>query len=78
MHWFWQFGMLIAYLFEKYPNPEDVNEAAIGDLQVRKYMEMNSMPIFSCRCLFIHCFVGIFSSDQTLVNLISCMHACSS
>ncbi|XP_057447250.1 arginine--tRNA ligase, chloroplastic/mitochondrial-like isoform X2 [Lotus japonicus] len=31
--WGTQFGMLIAYLFEKYPNPEDVSEAAIGDLQ---------------------------------------------
>ena len=29
-----QFGMLIEYLFEKFPNPEDANEAAIGDLQV--------------------------------------------
>ncbi|KAJ1376046.1 Rossmann-like alpha/beta/alpha sandwich fold [Sesbania bispinosa] len=31
--WGTQFGMLIAYLFEKFPNPEDVSEAAIGDLQ---------------------------------------------
>lgn len=29
-----QFGMLIEYLFEKFPNFEDVNESAIGDLQV--------------------------------------------
>jgi len=28
--------MLIAHLFDTYPNPEDFNEAAIGDLQVRK------------------------------------------
>ncbi|CAL5186397.1 unnamed protein product [Lathyrus oleraceus] len=32
--WGIQFGMLIAYLFEKFPNPEDVNESDIGDLQV--------------------------------------------
>ncbi|XP_057726609.1 arginine--tRNA ligase, cytoplasmic-like isoform X1 [Arachis stenosperma] len=31
--WGTQFGMLIEFLFEKFPNPEDVNEAAIGDLQ---------------------------------------------
>lgn len=29
-----QFGMLIEFLFEKFPNFEDVNETAIGDLQV--------------------------------------------
>ncbi|KAJ0031467.1 hypothetical protein Pint_13296 [Pistacia integerrima] len=28
-----QFGMLIEHLFEKFPNFEDVNETAIGDLQ---------------------------------------------
>lgn len=27
--------MLIEFLFEKFPNGEDVNETAIGDLQVR-------------------------------------------
>ncbi|KAF1886577.1 hypothetical protein Lal_00045810 [Lupinus albus] len=32
--WGTQFGMLIEFLFEKFPNPEEVNEAAIGDLQV--------------------------------------------
>ncbi|XP_019458197.1 PREDICTED: arginine--tRNA ligase, chloroplastic/mitochondrial-like isoform X2 [Lupinus angustifolius] len=31
--WGTQFGMLIEFLFEKFPNPEEVNEAAIGDLQ---------------------------------------------
>ncbi|KAL5178556.1 DNA-directed RNA polymerase III subunit 2 [Glycine soja] len=31
--WGTQFGMLIAHLFDTYPNPEDFNEAAIGDLQ---------------------------------------------
>ncbi|KAF5743012.1 hypothetical protein HS088_TW09G01074 [Tripterygium wilfordii] len=31
--WGTQFGMLIEFLFEKFPNSEDVNEAAIGDLQ---------------------------------------------
>ncbi|GAV84347.1 tRNA-synt_1d domain-containing protein/Arg_tRNA_synt_N domain-containing protein/DALR_1 domain-containing protein [Cephalotus follicularis] len=31
--WGTQFGMLIEFLFEKFPNIEDVNEAAIGDLQ---------------------------------------------
>lgn len=29
-----QFGMLIEYLFEKFPNSEDANETAIGELQV--------------------------------------------
>ncbi|MCH98244.1 arginine-tRNA ligase cytoplasmic-like, partial [Trifolium medium] len=28
-----QFGMLIEYLFEKFPNQDDVSETAIGDLQ---------------------------------------------
>ncbi|CAK7348385.1 unnamed protein product [Dovyalis caffra] len=31
--WGTQFGMLIEFLFEKFPNFEDFNEAAIGDLQ---------------------------------------------
>ncbi|XP_030952341.1 arginine--tRNA ligase, cytoplasmic-like isoform X1 [Quercus lobata] len=31
--WGTQFGMLIEFLFEKFSNWEDVNEAAIGDLQ---------------------------------------------
>ncbi|XP_045832727.1 arginine--tRNA ligase, chloroplastic/mitochondrial-like isoform X1 [Trifolium pratense] len=31
--WGTQFGMLIQYLFETYPNPDDVNESDIGDLQ---------------------------------------------
>lgn len=31
--WGTQFGMLIEFLFEKFPNFEDVNETAIGDLQ---------------------------------------------
>ncbi|CAN1758629.1 Arginine--tRNA ligase, chloroplastic/mitochondrial, partial [Linum perenne] len=31
--WGTQFGMLIEYLFEKFPNFEAVNEVAIGDLQ---------------------------------------------
>jgi hypothetical protein len=30
-----QFGMLIQYLFDKFPNIEDINEFDIGDLQVR-------------------------------------------
>jgi len=63
-----QFGMLIEYLFEKFPNPEDVKESDIGDLQVRQHMEMN----FLCRCLFIY-FVGIFSSDLIFFWLTSCM-----
>lgn len=29
-----QFGMLIEFLFENFPNVEDVSETAIGDLQV--------------------------------------------
>jgi len=33
--------MLIAHLFDTFPNPEDFNETAIGDLQVRKYMKPN-------------------------------------
>ncbi|WCJ32801.1 Arginine--tRNA ligase cytoplasmic [Euphorbia peplus] len=31
--WGTQFGMLIEFLFENFPNLEDVNEQAIGDLQ---------------------------------------------
>ncbi|KAK3188507.1 hypothetical protein Dsin_028068 [Dipteronia sinensis] len=31
--WGTQFGMLIEYLFEQFPNVEDVNETAISDLQ---------------------------------------------
>lgn len=32
-----QFGMLIEFLFEEFPNFEDVNERAIGDLQVSEH-----------------------------------------
>ncbi|XP_058086761.1 arginine--tRNA ligase, cytoplasmic-like [Magnolia sinica] len=32
--WGTQFGMLIEYLFEEFPNWEDIGEQAIGDLQV--------------------------------------------
>lgn len=31
--WGTQFGMLIEFLFEKFPNSEEANETAIGDLQ---------------------------------------------
>ncbi|KAK2360124.1 Arginyl-tRNA synthetase, class Ic [Trifolium repens] len=31
--WGTQFGMLIQYLFEKYPNPDDVKKSDIGNLQ---------------------------------------------
>ncbi|GMY11819.1 arginine--tRNA ligase, chloroplastic/mitochondrial-like isoform X2 [Fagus crenata] len=31
--WGTQFGMLIEFLFEKFPNWEEINEAAVGDLQ---------------------------------------------
>ena len=30
---FWQFGMLIEYLFEQFPNGE-VNDQAIGEIEV--------------------------------------------
>lgn len=33
-----QFGMLIEFLFEKYPDVENIDEAAIGDLQVSKHL----------------------------------------
>ncbi|KAG6472409.1 hypothetical protein ZIOFF_069871 [Zingiber officinale] len=32
--WGTQFGMLIKYLFEQFPNWEDAGDQAIGDLQV--------------------------------------------
>ena len=58
-----QFGMLIAHLFDTYPNPEDFTEAAIGDLQVRKYMKSNCFHlflfVFLFRCLILHCFLDI-------------------
>jgi len=38
--------MLIAHLFDTFPNPEDFNETAIGDLQVRKYMKSNLYSIY--------------------------------
>ena len=31
-----QFGMLIQYLFEEFPDTDDVTEREIGDLQVSK------------------------------------------
>lgn len=31
---FSQFGMLIEYLFDEFPNWEEIGEQAIGDLQV--------------------------------------------
>jgi len=53
-----QFGMLIAHLFDSFPNPEDFNETAIGDLQVRKYMKSNFIP-FIFDLDVIHCSVSI-------------------
>ena len=41
-----QFGMLIEFLFEKFSNWEDVNEAAIGDLQVNE-----TIKAVDCCCL---------------------------
>lgn len=32
--WYLQFGMLIEFLFEKFPDWEDASETGIGDLQV--------------------------------------------
>jgi len=38
--------MLITYLFENFPSPDDVSEAAIEDLQVSKYIKLNLIQIF--------------------------------
>lgn len=63
-----QFGMLIAHLFDTFPNPEDFNETAIGDLQVRKYMKPNFIShLFRFRCSVIHCFVNTSYSDRTFL-----------
>jgi len=48
--------MLITYLFEKFTNPDDLSEAAIGDLQVSKYIKLN----FKISYIDIY-FFGIFS-----------------
>ncbi|XP_027357542.1 arginine--tRNA ligase, cytoplasmic-like isoform X2 [Abrus precatorius] len=50
--WGTQFGMLIAYLFEKFPNSKDVSEAAIGDLQAlykASKVRFDSDPEFKLR-----------------------------
>ncbi|KAI4347049.1 hypothetical protein L6164_007899 [Bauhinia variegata] len=50
--WGTQFGMLIEYLFEKFPNWEDVAEAAIGDLQAfykASKQRFDSDPVFKER-----------------------------
>ncbi|KAK7272739.1 hypothetical protein RJT34_29546 [Clitoria ternatea] len=50
--WGTQFGMLIAYLFENFPNPEDVSVAAIGDLQAfykASKVRFDSDPEFKLR-----------------------------
>ncbi|TKY44552.1 Arginine--tRNA ligase [Spatholobus suberectus] len=50
--WGTQFGMLIAYLFEKFPNPDDVSEAAIADLQAfykASKVRFDSDPEFKLR-----------------------------
>ncbi|XP_061371245.1 arginine--tRNA ligase, cytoplasmic-like [Gastrolobium bilobum] len=50
--WGTQFGMLISYLFENFPNADDVNEAAIGDLQAfykASKVKFDSDPEFKLR-----------------------------
>ncbi|KAL2321346.1 hypothetical protein Fmac_030315 [Flemingia macrophylla] len=50
--WGTQFGMLIAYLFEKFPNPNDVSVADIGDLQAfykASKVRFDSDPEFKLR-----------------------------
>nr|KYP61388.1 Arginyl-tRNA synthetase [Cajanus cajan] len=50
--WGTQFGMLIAYLFEKFPNPDDVSVADIGDLQAfykASKLRFDSDPEFKLR-----------------------------
>ncbi|KAK7379961.1 hypothetical protein VNO78_32245 [Psophocarpus tetragonolobus] len=50
--WGTQFGMLITYLFEKFPNPDDVREADIGDLQAfykASKVRFDSDPEFKLR-----------------------------
>ncbi|ESR64570.1 Arginine--tRNA ligase [Citrus sinensis] len=50
--WGTQFGMLIEYLFEKFPNSEDANETAIGELQEfyrRSKNRFDSDPAFKER-----------------------------
>ena len=45
-----QFGMLIEYLFEKFPNWQEIGSQAIGDLQVTRsmqwcnYLSLSSLP----------------------------------
>ncbi|KAL2993234.1 hypothetical protein AAZX31_10G098100 [Glycine max] len=50
--WGTQFGMLITYLFEKFPNPDNVSEADIGDLQAfykASKLRFDSDPEFKLR-----------------------------
>ncbi|RZC27835.1 Arginine--tRNA ligase, chloroplastic/mitochondrial isoform C [Glycine soja] len=50
--WGTQFGMLITNLFEKFPNPDDVSEADIGDLQAfykASKVRFDSDPEFKLR-----------------------------
>ena len=42
-----QYGMLIEFLFEKFPIVEVVNDQAIGDLEVRqKFWKFGQIPEF--------------------------------
>lgn len=43
-----QFGMLIEYLFEEFPNWEEIGEQAIGDLQVNSRFQTCKGFIASC------------------------------
>ncbi len=43
-----QFGMLIEFLFDKFPNVEEVNETAIGDLQVSEEIKIAWIVVGSC------------------------------
>lgn len=52
-----QFGMLIEYLFEKFPNLDVVSDQAIGDLEVRKIWKL--WLFLNCLCLLVswHCYL---------------------
>ena len=47
-----QFGMLIEFLFQKFPNWEEITEAAVGDLQVSEDIKIVWIVVGSCLITF--------------------------
>lgn len=67
-----QFGMLIEYLFDEFPNWEEIGEQAIGDLQVVLSMCWLLVILRATLSVHLDCYY-LFESFMNLLNVVSPM-----